>query len=172
MLLIASANVASLMLARATSRERELAMRVALGASRARLVRQCLTESALLGLAGGVLGVTLANGGLHPFLAYWPGDLPRAEEVQLDWRVLLFAIAVNALTSVFCGLAPAWRAPVRELERILRAGARKVTAGTRRLHSAFVVSEVALAILLLVARRHARARAVACFFARSRTGHS
>lgn len=150
-LLIACANVASLMLARATSRERELAMRVALGASRGRLVRQCLTESALLSLAGGILGVMLANRGLHPFLAYWPGDLPRAEEVQLDWRVLLFAIAVTALTSVSCGLAPAWRAPVREVEQILRAGARTVTAGTRRLHSAFVVSEIALAIVLLVA---------------------
>ena len=148
---IACANVASLMLARAISRERELAMRVALGASRGRLVRQCLTESSLLSLVGGILGVLLANGGLHPFLAFWPGDLPRAEEVQLDWRVLLFAIAVSLLTSVFFGLAPAWRAPVREVEQILRVGARTVTAGARRLHSAFVVSEMALAIVLLVA---------------------
>jgi len=150
-LLIACANVASLMLARAISRERELAMRVALGAGRGRLVRQCLTESALLGLAGGILGVLLANAGLGPFVAFWPGDLPRAEEVQLDWRVLLFAIAVILLTSLLCGLAPAWRAPVREVEQILRAGARTVTAGTHRLHSAFVVSEMALAIVLLVA---------------------
>jgi predicted permease len=150
-LLIACTNVASLMLARAISRERELAMRVALGASRGRLVRQCLTESALLSLVGGILGVMLANGGLHPFLAFWPGALPRAEEVQLDWRVLLFAVGLTLLTSVFCGLAPAWRAPVREVEQILRAGARTVTAGGRRLHSAFVVSEMALAIVLLVA---------------------
>ncbi|HEY6943767.1 MAG TPA: ABC transporter permease [Candidatus Acidoferrum sp.] len=150
-LLIACANVASLMLARAISRERELAMRVALGAGRGRLVRQCLAESALLSLAGGILGVILANWGLHPFLAFWPGDLPRAEEVQLDWRVLLFAVAVSLLTSILCGLAPAWRAPVREVEQILRAGARTVTTGTRRLHSAFVVSEMALAIVLLVA---------------------
>ena len=91
-LLIACANVASLLLARAVSRERELAMRAALGASRSRLMRQCLTESAVLGLAGGALGVLLAAIGIRPFLTFWPGSLPRAEEVQLDWRVLLFAI--------------------------------------------------------------------------------
>ena len=150
-LLIACANVASLMLARAISRERELAMRVALGASRGRLVRQCLTESGLLSLVGGILGVMLANWSLQPFLAFWPGDLPRAEEVRLDWRVLLFAVALALLTGILCGLAPAWRAPVREVEQILRAGARTVTASARRLHSAFVVSEMALAIVLLVA---------------------
>ena len=150
-LLIACANVASLMLARAISRERELAMRVALGAGRGRLVRQCLTESALLSLVGTTLGVLLANWGLQHFLDFWPGDLPRAEEVQLDWRVLVFAVGLALLTSILCGLAPAWRAPVREVEQILRAGARTVTVGTRRLHSAFVVSEMALAIILLVA---------------------
>src|SRR5213080_87940 len=126
-------------------------MRVALGASRGRLVRHCLTESALLSLLGGGVGVMLANWSLHPFLTFWPGDLPRAEEVQLDWRVLVFTVAMSVLTSVLCGLAPAWRAPVKEVEQILRAGARTVTAGTRRLHSAFVESEMALAIVLLVA---------------------
>jgi putative ABC transport system permease protein len=88
-LLIACANIASLLLARAVARERELAMRLALGAGRARLARQCLTESAVLAIAGGVLGVVVAAAGLRPFVAFWPGNLPRAWDVQLDWRVLL-----------------------------------------------------------------------------------
>src|SRR5690349_21560482 len=150
-LLIACANVASLMLARAVSRERELAMRVALGASRGRLVRQCLTETALLGLAGGLLGVMLAKVGLDPFLKFWPGDLPRVDEVQLDWRVLLFAVAVSVLSGLLFGLAPAWRAPVQQVEQILRAGARTLAGSSRRLHSTFVTSEIALAIVLLIA---------------------
>ena len=150
-LLIACANVASLLLARAVSRERELAMRVALGASRGRIARQCLTESAVLGMGGGLLGILLADVGLRPFVTLWPGTLPRAEEVQLDWRVLLFAVSVSLLSGLFFGLAPALRAPVREVERILRAGSRTITAGSRRLHGAFVVSEIALAVVLLVA---------------------
>lgn len=150
-LLIACANVASLMLARAVSRERELAMRVALGASRGQLVRQCLTESALLGLAGGMLGVMLASVGLNPFLKFWPGDLPRVDEIQVDWRVLLFAVGVSVLSGLLFGLAPAWRAPVRDVEQILRAGARTMAGSSRRLHSAFVTSEIALAIVLLIA---------------------
>ena len=94
-LLIACVNVASLLLARAVSRGRELAMRVALGASRGRLVRQCLTESSVLGVSGGALGIVLAFAGIHPFVSLWPGSLPRAEDMQLDWRVLLFALGVS-----------------------------------------------------------------------------
>jgi predicted permease len=150
-LLIACANVASLLLARAVSRERELAMRVALGATRGRLVRQCLTESAILGLSGGVLGILFASLGIRPFLTFWPGTLPRAEEVQLDWHVLLFALAASLLSGLLFGLAPALRAPAEHVEQTLRAGARTVVGSSRRLHSAFVMSEIALAVVLLVA---------------------
>ena len=149
-LLIACANLASLLLARAVSRERELAMRVALGAGRGRLARQCLTESAVLGLAGGGLGVVLAAVGVRPFVTFWPGSLPRAEEIQLDWRVLLFALGVSLLCGFLFGLAPALRVSKRELEHTLRAGSRTVVGGSRRLHGAFVMAEVALAVVLLV----------------------
>lgn len=150
-LLIACANVASLLLARAVSRERELAMRMALGAARSRLVRQCLTESAVLGLAGGALGVLLAAIGIRPFILFWPGSLPRADQVQIDWHVLLFAIAVSLASGLLFGLAPALRAPAQKLEQTLRAGARTVTGNSHRLQSIFVMLEMALAVVLLVA---------------------
>jgi predicted permease len=149
-LLIACVNVASLLLARAVSRERELALRVALGASRGRLVRQCLTESGVLGLAGGVLGVLLAVAGLRPFVAKWPGSLPRAEDVQLDWRVLLFAVGISLLCGFLFGLAPALRAPSHQLEQSLRGGMSTVAGSSRRLHSGFVIAEIGLAVVLLV----------------------
>jgi predicted permease len=149
-LLIACVNIASLLLARAVSRERELAMRVALGAGWGRLARQCLTESAVLGLCGGLLGVLLAAMGIRPFVEFWPGSLPRAEEVHLDWRVLLFAIGVSLLSGLLFGLAPALRVPMRNLEQTLRSGARGIAGSSRRLHGAFVISEIVLAVVLLV----------------------
>jgi predicted permease len=149
-LLIASANIASLLLARAVLREREVAVRVALGAGRCRLARQCLTESGVLALGGGALGVALASIGLQPFITFWPGGLPRAWEVRLDSRVLLFSLAISLLSGLLFGIAPALRAPARELEQILRAGGRSVVRSSHRLHAAFVISEVALTIVLLV----------------------
>jgi len=149
-LLIACVNVASLLLVRAVTRERELAMRVALGAGRGRLVRQCLTESAVLGLSGGLLGVLLAAIGIRPFVVFWPGSLPRAEEVQVDWNVVLFALAASLASGLLFGLAPALRAPARELEQTLRSGARTVMGNSRRMHSGFVIAEIALAVVLLV----------------------
>jgi predicted permease len=149
-LLIACANVANLLLARAVSREREFAMRSALGARRGRLVRQCLTESVVLGISGGVLGVFFATVGIRPFVAFWPGSLPRADEIQLDWRVLLFTLGISLLCGILFGLAPALRIPARNLEQMLRSGARSLTGGSRHLHGSFVISEVALAVVLLV----------------------
>jgi predicted permease len=149
-LLIACVNIASLLLARAVSREREMAMRVALGAGRGRLARQCLTESATLGIGGGALGVVLAGLSVHPFVAFWPGSLPRAEEVHLDWRVLVFAIGLSLVSGLLFGLAPMLRIPVRNVEQALRAGARTIAGSSRRLHSGFVISEIALAVVLLV----------------------
>ena len=150
-LVIACVNVASLLLARAVSRERELATRVALGASRSRVVRQCLTESAVLGFIGGALGVLLASVCVHPFVALWPGSLPRTGEIQIDWRVLAAALAVSIASGLAFGAAPAMRVPMAGVEGALRSGGRTIARSSRRLHSAFVVTELALAVVLLVA---------------------
>jgi len=148
-LLIACVNIASLLLARAVARDRETAMRAALGAGRGRLARQHLTESAVLGLCGGALGLLLAAAAIHPFIALWPGGLPRSNRVEIDWRVFAFAIVVSLACALLFGLAPVVRASARRMEQALRAGARTVTA-SRRLHSAFVAAEIALALVLLV----------------------
>ncbi len=149
-LLIGCVNVASLLVARGVFREREFAVRAALGAGRSRLLRQCLTESALIGLCGGVPGVLLASFGLSPFIALWPGTLPRAYDVQLDWRVVAFAITASMASSLLFGLAPALRAPLTQVEKSLRAGARSLIGGSRKLHGVLVVCEIALAMILLV----------------------
>ncbi len=148
-LLIACVNIASLFLTRAISRERELAMRAALGASRGRLVRQCMTESAVLGLCGGLLGIAAAAFSVHPFVALWPGNLPRVEEIHIDWRVLCFGVGTSLLVGLLFGLTPALRVPMHRLEEALRAGGRSITGNSRRLHSPFVISEIALAFVLL-----------------------
>src|SRR5207244_7115401 len=143
-LLIACVNVASLLLARAVSRERELAMRAALGAGRWRLVRQCLTESAVLGLLGGALGVLLAGVGIRPFVVFWPGSLPRAVEVRLDWHVLLFALATSLSSAFIFGLAPALRASANQLEQTHRARSRKIAGTPAHIQPGFVLSQNSL----------------------------
>jgi predicted permease len=149
-LLIACVNIASLVLTRSISRERELALRAALGASRNRLVRQFMTESAILGVCGGLLGTLLAAVSVHPFVALWPGGLPRADGIHIDWRVLSFAVTVSLLCGLSFGLIPAVRVPLRRLEQMLRAGGRTLGTKSRPLHSWFVISEIALALVLLV----------------------
>ena len=149
-LLIACVNIASLMLARSISRERELAMRGALGASRWRLARQCLTESSVLAVSGGALGVALAWFGFKRFLAFWPTKLDRVEQVSLDWRVMSFAFGLSLVAGLLFGLAPAMRAGARSIEQNLRAGSRNLAGGARRLHFTFVAAEIALATVLLI----------------------
>lgn len=149
-LLVACANVASLLLTRAMAREREFAMRAAVGAGWGRLARQVLTESALLGAFGGVLGIVVANASVRPFVALWPGSLPRAEEIHLDWRVYAFGMAVSLFSGLLFGLAPALRVTRHSLEPALRAGGRTMVGGSRSVHSAFVICEIALALVLLI----------------------
>ncbi|HYP14200.1 MAG TPA: ABC transporter permease [Bryobacteraceae bacterium] len=151
-LLVASTNIASLSIARSASREKEIAVRAALGASRARIVRQLLAESLTLSSVAGVLGVVLAWAGIRFILAFRPGNLYRLEEVSIDPYVLGSALGLCVLSGVVVGLAPALTMARCDLRRSSQEGGRSIAGGpaTRRIRSALVVSEFALAIVLLV----------------------
>jgi len=151
-LLIACANVAHMLLARAAAREKEIAVRTALGAGRIRLVRQFLTENLLLSAVGGCAGLLLAIWGIHALVALSPASIPRVGTVTVDARVLLFLFGITALTSVVFGLAPAMRASAVNLGDTLKESGRGSSDGIRRnrLRGFLVASEVALALILLV----------------------
>jgi putative ABC transport system permease protein len=150
-LLIACANIAHMFLARASARQREIAVRTALGASRGRMLRQFLTESVLLALAGGAIGVVIANWALHSLLIWAPSDITQVASINLDARVLMFALVVTAITGVAFGLAPALQTSSLNLVDSLKEGGRGAGQGrhVRRVRSLLVASEFALALVLL-----------------------
>jgi putative ABC transport system permease protein len=155
-LLIACANVANLLMVRAAGRSREFAIRSALGAGRWRIVRQLLTESVLLALTGGILGLVLGLTGVRALLAVNPGDIPRIGEngagVALDWRVALFTLGISALTGILFGLIPALGASKPDLSSSMKESSRGSGSSLRqnKMRSLLVVSEVSLALVLLV----------------------
>jgi predicted permease len=150
LLLIACANVANLLLARSMARSYEFAIRAALGASRARVIRQLLTESVLLAGFGGALGLLIAFLGTKAVLATLPGALPRSNEVSLDVRVLLFTLALSLFAGIVFGLAPALKSSRTDLQETLKESGRGSSGVRHRLQAVFVVVEVAMALVLLV----------------------
>src|SRR6266478_841492 len=149
-LLIACVNVANLQLARSTSRTHEFAVRSALGAGQSRVIRQLLTESILIGLAGGALGLLLASWGTQAALRALPETLPRAQDVALDARVLLFTFAVSILAGAIFGLAPALKTSRPNLQQTLKEGGRGGSGTQHRAQGVFVVIEMAMALVLLI----------------------
>jgi predicted permease len=148
-LLIVCVNVASLLMARSSARSREFAVRIALGASRQRVIRQVLTESILLGVVGGGIGLLLAAWGMHTALGLLPADVPRAEEIGIDFRVLAFTVILSLLAGILFGLAPALKTSQVNPHTALKDGGRGAS-GKHRAQSIFVVVEMAVALVLLI----------------------
>jgi predicted permease len=149
-LLIACANVANLLLARSTGRAREFAIRSALGASPARVIRQLLTESVMLGIGGGVIGLLLAKWGTRAILAALPAALPRSEEIGIDSHVLLFTVGVSVLTGILFGLVPAIKTLRPDMHETLKEGGRGSSGARHRTQNVFVIVEMAMALVLLI----------------------